>query len=564
MDHLAEHGITDIEIECVVREDMNPPTDKRAFHSYPERKGWRVEHDYKLDIQDNASSPEYFDVLLQSWLFFGLIFTVVQKDYRPILTFDDLHDGNQLDTKKLNGALKEWYTWELDHPDTIGIRMIQVDYILDKARQVVRRNCGYNHKTDQVEYSENPGDSRHLTDEIALELMTIGETIAAVKMKIMEAKINANIPGWHGDDDGGWGPPRYVFSQMTADGWCSRSVHLLKGQLRSNATLLLSAYQAYYRSTRMTFNHDKCDADECKFQSVDENGVYTRRHTPTCENEGHECEMLGPNISEVLDILKKNPTEGGSHKLADVPFLKFFGDEESPELRVKTLTDEDENFATISHVWSDGWGNETENKLLICQLKFIRRQLRKASGDKDILFWMDTLVIPVGAQTTELQDLKKKAIGQIFKVFEKSTYTIILDNGLCGMSLGENGKPAQAAMKILASGWMRRLWTLQEAFLSRKLYIVFKEKGPRYFNLKDLDVLDKTIRSKGAVDLLASPLLSMVRDQLLHNIMGHEREDRNFILSHKKEKGQTIPPKAASTLVVNAWRAARWRVSIYQ
>lgn len=50
-----------------------------------------------------------------------------------------------------------------------------------------------------------------------------------------------------------------------------------------------------------------------------------------------------------------------------------------------------------------------------------------------ILFWMDTLLIPV-ENTDRHKNARKLAIHQIRDVFDKARYTIVIDNGLMKMS----------------------------------------------------------------------------------------------------------------------------------
>jgi len=576
MDHVSDdYGHAGIQVEWVRGKGaaVDVPQDKLSFHSYPDRKGWKVETNYKLQLLpgNGTTTPEEFDVFLQSWLFFGLILTVVQKDQKPILEYQGLHHQQKfLDTKKLRGALKEWAAWELGHKDGIEFRMIQVGYILETAQKVVRKNCGYDLQKDSVEYSTNidhsapeAGVSRHITDSMALCLMTVGEMLSAVKLTIMdETKIG--IPGWHTDDDGGWGPPRYVFKQMETRGWCARAVHLLKGQLQSNATVILAAYLAYKDSTRMIKNHENCTAQECISQPLNDQGLYECCHMEDCRRD--QCTRTGPDINKVLEILDSKPNDAESSFRAgsDIPLLIFEGEDGGP-IKLKVIRQSlHEKFATISHVWSDGWGNEGENQLQDCQLRFIRRHLKKLSEnpDKDVPFWMDTLVCPVGKESERVDRLKKKAISQIFRVFQESEFTVIIDNGLWRMHPGEPDKPVQAAMKILASGWMRRLWTLQEAFISKKLFVIFQETGPRHDNWQNLDSLVEEIAP--SKDVLTAPLMKVVRDQLLNNTMGQERLGRKFFRQKDglNDPGRGIRKEKAATLVVNAWKAARWRVSI--
>jgi len=557
MDHLtADYGDTGIAVDFVKVDDEDLPKTKAAFHDFPQRKGWKVEQDYKLE-PDGTSKTTRFDVFLQAWLFFGLIFTVVQDDNQPILKFDDLHDNQFLDTKKLRDALKQWAEWEQSHPNKIWLRMIQVEFVLDKARQVVRRNCGYSISSDHAEYSVQPiSHSRHLTDEKALALMTVGELLSAVKSKIMQ-DCKAHLRGWHGDDDRGWGPPRYVFKKMEEDCWCPRAIHLLKGQLRSNATMLLEAYYAYRNTKRMTNGHADCTETDCKAKATDDQGNYTHHHMPGCDQS--DCRQEGPKMQEVLKVLERS-TDGRTNGKYWIPLLKFSQDDlNSVEFEVSAFVDQ--KFAAISHVWADGWGNDKSNTLPTCHLRFIRRQLRRVNEGRDVLFWMDTLVVPVKDETDQDKTVKKRAIGQIFDVFQNASFTVVLDNGLCDTTQGHKTMSAQTAMKILASGWMRRLWTLQEAFLSKSLFIPFRELGEMHDNITNLDDLVENLRAPKDA-LTSSSLAGTLCDQLLQNIMGHERDNRDFYL-YKKGNRPKMPIETAATLVANAWRAARWRVIMF-
>ncbi|KAJ0120724.1 hypothetical protein J7T55_015456 [Diaporthe amygdali] len=563
MDHLSEdYGVDVIQVEYIAKDlsGARLPRTKEEFHKFPKQLGWELQLGYKLETHGDENTPhQSLDTLLTAWLFFGLIFVVVQEDGNPILTIDELHSGPWLSTKSLNAALKRWVDWEKNNPQDLWARMIQVEYVLEKARQVVRRNCGYNIEKDHVEYRiERNEVANHLSDEKAMALMTLGECLWQVKSRIMEGSGDDGestfLQGWHGDDDDGWGPPRWVFMRMLEDRWCPRAVLLLKGQLRSNATLLLQAYYAYKHSKRMIDRHEHCTQDECHAKTLNSSSAYSPLCVPGCKYQDQDggCEMVGPNMDEVTLVLQGR----GSTQASDIPVLRFSNDdsEEPVELRVEALPKKgDRTFATISHVWSDGWGNEKENKLHTCQLKFIRRQLKRVNNGKDIGFWMDTLVVPVKENMTrDEKKTKKKAIGQIFQVFDQSTYTVVLDNGLCSTD-GAKDKPTQTAMKILASFWMRRLWTLQESFLSEQLHFAFLERTES-LDWKNLISYDELKEDLGYLidNELKSPLTGTVKDMLAQNIMGKgDREDQRTHMS----------PEKAAFWIASAWSAARWRTT---
>lgn len=593
MEHLVEESdIERIQIALVASPSHIPPDTipktKDAFHRFPQSWGWRLDDEFKLNILSGEETGKLakFGVLLQAWLYFGLIFTIVQVNDKPILQYDDLCSGGYLSTKELKKKVEEWVDWEIQNPEGRWIRLIQAGYVLEKARHVVRQNCsckleivgmevdasedGTNGGAEPAreELSAEPhgyftrtGDARHLTDESALALMLVGECLWAAKSRIIQ-QCGGNLTGWHTDDDAGWGPPRYILSRMISARWCPRAVFLLKGQLRSSATLLLHAWSTYNGCPdRMVTWHTNCDRNICMARTTDDEGDYTNlclhqdlnRHEPDQE----VCDMVGPEMDEILEVL--GSTDHSSRGDSDIPLIRFdCRDDEPIRFAVESLCRQNpQSFATISHVWSDGWGNEKINKLRTCQLRFIRRQLRRANGGKDIPFWMDTLIVPVrelqeGEEMDwDWREKKTKAIAQIFELFAKSSFTVILDNGLCSMPPGLQEKPADAAMKILASGWMRRLWTLHEAFLSKKRYVTFLETADEHNNLINLETLLEHLNTPAAQK---SPLVSWVRGLLLQNIMDQEAK----ILADPEKR---FAQRQAAMLVAGTWRAATWRVS---
>ena len=106
---------------------------------------------------------------------------------------------------------------------------------------------------------------------------------------------------------------------------------------------------------------------------------------------------------------------------------------------------------------------------------------------------MDTLAIPVkeeGANVVEnFIELKQRAICQIYHVFNSATRAVIINKELLNIySILEE----QIIIKVLTSAWMRRLWTLQEAFLSRRLSVAFR-KSKNDFSLEDIDTQIVTV-----------------------------------------------------------------------
>lgn len=159
---------------------------------------------------------------------------------------------------------------------------------------------------------------------------------------------------------------------------------------------------------------------------------------------------------------------------------------------------------------------------------------------------MDTLVIPM-QDNDRAKAIRKRGIQQIFTVFKESENTLVLDAGLVTLLSAARRPASHAAMKVLSSSWMRRLWTLQEAFLSKRIYFAFHE-DERSTNTHLLDTASGNV---------TSAIMAKFSSRLKHSIMDHERNNRDLFLFDRSDK---LPPWRATRLVANTWRATRWRV----
>ncbi|KAI0024414.1 hypothetical protein F4780DRAFT_599813 [Xylariomycetidae sp. FL0641] len=586
MEYLQEGSsrVRDIPVErCTLPEDIGclpNDFDAAAFHNFPERKGWelrnfqvfRVSDTEKGDFQRHTVQGDHsrrdspireLKRFLQGWLFFGLAFAVLRKKGDCLLEFGDLvqkNDSHLLGTENLVEKLREWADWELlEKRDrhSVGMRMIEVALVLNKARKVARCNLSHhNMQEDDTLIPENPDDDDYISDEQALAIMVLGETLSSVHNNIMkELRARQSIPkltGWLSDENPGWGQPYYPIREMEWRGWCPRNIHLLRRRFGLHATLLLQVYLAHADSVQvLTSNHSGCNKDTCLATPVREGQYVTTHHESICRGGRRRvCERLalGPDMHKISGILDKEEDE-----VFPLVYLKCQRRNGHLSVVGIEVTDNERapTYATVSHVWSDGYGNENENTLWACQLEFIGRALESFKdpqdmSDESIPFWMDTLVIPVDTTDDAAKTRKKKAIRQIHSVFKGSEGSIVLDKALVNMSRG--GGPCATAVKILASGWLRRLWTLQEAFLSERLMIAFKEEGgfPRT-HLKDFDQLRKEVQAQAQemTSIVAGLINTEMRDSIMRDWKSTEVNG----------------PDHGVLLVADSWRASRWRTT---
>lgn len=564
----------------VTNQQINPPNNFRAFHDFPKVKGWRVnptDHRIHRIQSDKDDSHEHFGQRLssfggeaevedsnevskpnlrsfiQAWLLFGLVFTVIQTNNKPLLSYEELVDGDFVTTTLLPDRLEMWKLWEKSNPSGRRLRMLRVEHVLDVARKVVRANLAGD--AEPLGYSENPQDECYVSDEMIISIMTVGETISSVKNKILEG-TGSNMRGWSSNESSDWGPPRYVLRRLKWDGWCPRTISYLQSQLRSNATHLLAALNILSRSIHAGLRHRDCTKDVCYVFQKDASDRNQQNHCPAfCENDSEFwCrDFLGPNIEHIKDLLenKRRPL---------LKFIKTKNESDGLEVIEWTQTEPPMVYVTISHVWSDGFGNPDRNALRLCQLKFIKDQLKRLQQEQHIKeslpFWMDALIIPVGTSP-----LKREAIRQIHDTFRDSTYTIVLDSSLSMLPVGPAIQPAATTTKILASSWMRRLWTLQETYLRKSAHIEISSQSSSSKQLENL--FGELTEEKGG---LTTARVQTVNQQLQHNASSYEMLWR---LERAKSQGfgalnpqnPVLKPREAAAQIADAWRAVRWRVS---
>lgn len=208
------------------------------FHSFPDKVGWELDDStFELTKKGNLKDGSILEKgpFLQSWLFFGLLATVLRDpDWKPEDFFTT--DPSNINTVQLPEYLKRWEERESkdqSRRDRMArtLRMIKAEVALAKARKVVIKHCS-------SEEDNRQGGPGAVHPNLALSLMVLGETLTNAKAKIVE-RVGFNVRGWHGDANEGWGTPSCVIKQMEKLGWCPRTIYMLEGQLKSRVRRLL-------------------------------------------------------------------------------------------------------------------------------------------------------------------------------------------------------------------------------------------------------------------------------------------------------------------------------------
>lgn len=501
--------------------------DSRGFHSFPSRAGWFTTEDGRWERHDKDKGRIRLGPLgsvaafLQSWLFFGLLVEVLGPDAQvnPIdFRKQDGHGYWRITTAKLPTYIREWRDRELKQSsDRIG-RMIRAQLALDEAHSLVSKYCSVSNANERPLWD--------IDEMLALSFMILGETLSNAKAVILEA-AGLKMHGWYINPSRGWGDSTAVLQGFKSDKWCPRSIHILQGLLDHNVSGMLYALHLSHPKA-LGLDHSTCSVEECQARKPHAVRRVCRQTEQPCQ-----CKDVGPNMSELIRII-----EDGK-----IPLLQYRSD--GPRIDVIEYKD-GVRYMILSHVWADGFGNSRENTLPACRIEsFIEvfdrltraeQALHAGSApgrvETTIPFWIDTLAVPTGGI---YESQRRKAIRNMHQTYRLATYTVILDAGL--MSQDSGGTYAETAMKITTSHWMTRLWTLQEAFLSKRLLFNFANA------LIDMDDLERMHKDRliSAVPLAAG--------SYYRALLGLEREKRKY------EPSLSISPD----LLASLWKAVQWR-----
>ncbi len=236
--------------------------------------------------------------------------------------------------------------------------------------------------------------------------------------------------------------------EMIKNGWCPFTIHYL------SSTMSLSSLE--YASTKQPMEqekkHDYCTKKQCKANTVDLDN-YVPKHT----SRGCSCEASVPSLEIVKAALARN----------EVPVITISREakEDSPaSLSVRSTSETP--YIAISHVWADGLGSTTEKGLPECQVQRLTSLASKVLDHG--AFWIDALCVP------DFKDVRKRAIGLMAQTYRDAAVVLVLDTGiqLCSSTVPLEEK----LLRVLISGWMQRLWTLQEAVLAKKLVFLFSDE----------------------------------------------------------------------------------------
>ena len=258
-----------------------------------------------------------------------------------------------------------------------------------------------------------------------------------------------------------------ILNRFRDQGWCANTIRLF-----SYHNNIEGMYYISTMDVKVPGDHKCCTPSKCVANQV--GAKYTSKHALQRCIDPSSCIFQGGSQEEMLSILKTG----------FIPLITY----DSSKIQL-IKSEERRPYVAISHVWSQGTGNPVSNSLPKCQLVRISEMVNALYpvSARPVPFWIDTICCPL-----QPPEAYKIAMGRMTNTYENADKVLVLDSSLQDIPLPGNDSRKdsfeECLIRVFASPWMRRLWTLQEAQLAHRLYIQFSD-GPLDID----DAIGKTI-----------------------------------------------------------------------
>lgn len=458
MDHIPDIGPHEIRVPF-----LEGTWDGGDFSTYAERRQYLKDN----ELQDTDSDGKKLDPLgrmrlLQTWLFFGLIEEVMRVAGIEVDTNDFIkpdEQGPTITTRNLPWYLIKLLEFERVTSSGTAERCHKIMSYLRTVSMWAELHYKYGDENEDVadkEFVRNVGGPVLLS--LSQASLALSEACTAIYKDdfIQGTGVVRQLVG-----------ARFLRDLMLADGWCPS--HITKMLRLGNRELLYSAY-TYGLHNPESLDHSHCYDGFCKFNQIDED-TYRPQH----RDAGCNCEVLEIDRQKLESIV----LEGG---IPVCRLLRVTNGERPEKYRIEVeAASGDRPYIAISHVWAHGLGNPTQNGLPLCSLQAIQNWMDHSwhrlgqlgiRHPRDELgcrhgFWMDTLCVPVHPSA---KALRKKAIAQMRDIYGGAVSVFVLDKTL--QSRTKWTTLSEGLLSLMMSSWTTRLWTLQEAVLAKRVFVL--------------------------------------------------------------------------------------------
>ncbi|KAI9672141.1 MAG: hypothetical protein M1831_001954 [Alyxoria varia] len=585
MDHLVGPGINSatprgfkVKIFCndsLLDVDQNNCLDgARSFHQFPDLKGWKIDggilipgddaqepgvEEWTKGTASDSMKEELRSAFVQRWLFFGLLRAIFWED--PEFSYGDFmkkdpcsQDEDRITTENLKAYLTRWAKRGHDRA-RFRARFVRDQAVLQRAREIVSEHCAF--KVPAV-HVNNWAVSRNVTFSVII----LGESLSRVITQFYTPEMEQMF-GWKDPvlAKEHWGYSPLVLEKMEERIKCRREIAVIHAFFHGNAAGPLLAFLnvGFFENHHSCYRPEMCMRYSYAQQidpAIAQNGDSTQSKSSSSRLPRHQggfcleeklCHMVKSNPHRLAEIIRSN----------EVPLLSFNDPNSNHDCAIEASDLGHHDFIVFSHVWVDGFGNGKENGIHECVFRFLKtfrdRFHQRKTGPSPTYFWLDTLSLPVGEGFQEERNL---GIRKIHEIYRRATWTIVLDEILLQEFMEDY---TQAAIRISVSRWMSRLWTLQEAFLSRKLYFAFKHDGHPRYKVFSMGEIQRGLEYQRQIENEPQPLyISEVASSYRDRILFHWRPE---LRRQSLDTPNLHTPFVTPSFVADVWKAVQFRSS---
>ncbi|KAI7354298.1 hypothetical protein KC354_g11200 [Hortaea werneckii] len=481
--------------------------DGGPFLTFPERSSrFRVLYEeieptgrYRSFQPDLSSEQkEEAQILIQTWLVLGLLhevfgsyFTAEKKEEAEgLVAFfrtEDVRTGEAfLSTSQLPRLVDRWVR---DHSALHGTEEGKV--LLEHLIQCLLASHSF-----LVASNKRTG----MQDAVSWSAACLGETLEFVVLETLE-KGTRSLPTFWGEC---YQRPGLV-ELMERKGWCPADVAIWLHAAEGVQTLFyLSKLEQPLRK-----DHGKCQGSNvCQATQYDMSkggGMIHRCADGSCDILEVDVEAMKTTFDDgTFGLLEFSTTDTDELYIRVVPYQPNNDD-----------TETDTPYVALSHVWAEGLGNPVANALPRCQLDHVHNsveQLRQELGlqQKKLLVWLDTLCCTVSSPKH-----RNMCLQQMQQIYRDATAVLVLGAQLAHFSASEVDS-VEISARLLFSTWMRRLWTLQEGSLARRLWVQLADRPVSMEKVQeDVERIDKDRLVHNQLALMLTLVVQAPNDQRL-------------------------------------------------
>lgn len=406
---------------------------------------------------DNETVASAVAAMLQSWLYLGLLESVIRKHVHvSYLVRADEAGKKYIFTQNLHACLQAW---------VFKIRLADEGFKLETHHQALKTMAYVHSWLERLNIWTNPDNAyfykkvEETYPKFTQLLVAILPSIVRLAEMIDSARISAMPPSTLLALGLAWKHPQQVRDYreclLTEKGWCPFTIQMLLSNLSESTVDWLACLPA---KTSLDL-HSNCSGVECIRNNINPNDYEASHDSKLCEGG---CPNVRPPIADVIDILGK--------KEDSIPVLSIIDRGDGVELSVtcRSMTSPDaEDYIAISHVWVDGLGSTAEIGIPECQARRLLKVGRKVTQKPNPRLWIDSLCIPAA------REIRKKAIILMADTYSNASTVLVIDKII--QQQKSSSSIQELYCTIFTSAWMQRLWTYQEACLAQTLVFELAE-----------------------------------------------------------------------------------------